>query len=360
MLAYLFDMLAFIYNNANIHKGDASMSEATGKSKGGIARAKVLSSEERKAIASNAAKKRWSAPIAEYSGSLTLGDLVIPCAVLSDGTRVLTETDFMNSMGMYRSGALSVRRERTEDSAQIPLYLAFKNLKPFISKHLGEVDQLVLKYRTEAGATAHGIRADLIPKICDVWIDAQEAGVLGARQEQVAAKAKLIMRALAHVGIIALVDEATGFQRDRASNALAVILERYIAKELQPWIKTFPDEFYENLFRLRGLAFPEDSVKRPQYFGHLTNDIIYRRLAPKVLEELKAASPKAESGVRKAKLFQKLTSDLGHPKLREHMSSVLTMMKLSDTYTDFIEKLDRIHPAYNSTLELAFDDGKGL
>lgn len=336
------------------------MKEPVGKSKGGVARAKALSSEDRRAIASKAAKERWAAPLAEYVGSLTLGDLVIPCAVLSDGTRVLTETDFMNSMGMYRSGALSVRRERNEGSAQIPLYLAFKNLQPFISKHLGEVHDLVLKYRTASGGTAHGIRADLIPKICDVWIDAQEAGVLGSRQEQIAAKAKLIMRALAHVGIIALVDEATGFQRDRASNALAEILERYIAKELQPWIKTFPDEFYEHLFRLRGLAFPRDSVKRPQYFGHLTNDIIYRRLAPKVLEELKSATPKSASGARKAKFFQKLTSDLGHPKLREHMSSVLTIMKLSDNYTDFMDKLNRIHPAYNETMEIALDNGKGL
>lgn len=327
---------------------------------GGEARAKSLTSDERSAIASKAAKQRWAAPVAEYTGSLRLGDLEIPCAVLSDGSRVLTETDFMNGMGMYRSGALSVRRERGADSAQIPLYLAFKNLKPFINSNLGDVHELVLKYKTESGAVAHGIRADLIPKICDVWIDAQEAGVLGARQEQIAAKAKLIMRALAHVGIIALVDEATGFQRDRASNALAEILERYIAKELQPWIKTFPDEFYEQLFRLRGLEFPADSVKRPQYFGHLTNDIIYRRLAPKVLEELKAASPKTETGSRKHKLFQKLTSDLGHPKLREHMSSVLTMMKLSTSYGDFIEKLDHIHPAYNKTMELALDDGKGL
>jgi hypothetical protein len=336
------------------------MKKDPSKVPGGEARAKSLTSEERSAIASKAAKQRWSAPLAEYNGSLKLGDLEIPCAVLSDGSRVLTETDFMNGMGMYRSGALSVRRERGTDSAQIPLYLAFKNLKPFINKNLGDVHDLVLKYKTESGGIAHGIRADLIPKICDVWIDAQEAGVLGVRQEQIAAKAKLIMRALAHVGIIALVDEATGFQRDRAANALAEILERYIAKELQPWIKTFPDEFYEHLFRLRGLAFPEDSVKRPQYFGHLTNDIIYRRLAPNVLQELKAGAPKADSGLRKHKLFQKLTSDLGHPKLREHMSSVLTMMKLSDNYTDFMSKLDRIHPAYNQTLELALDNGQGL
>lgn len=331
------------------------------KARGGNARAASLSKSKRSEIAKKAAEKRWGTPQAEYTGVLRLGDFELPCAVLSDGTRVLTETDFMNGMGMYRSGALSTRRQVGVDGAQIPLYLAFKNLVPYIDMHLGNVHELVLKYRTEKGSVAHGIRADLIPKICDVWIDALEDDVLGTRQEQVAEKAKIIMRGLAHVGIISLVDEATGFQRDRAANALAEILEKYIEKELQPWIKTFPDEYYEQLFRLRGLDFPSDTVKRPQYFGHLTNDIIYKRLAPAVLEELKNTTPKDKQGRRKHKFFQKLTSDLGHPKLREHMSSILTIMKLSTDYKDFQQKIERIHPPYDQTMPLVYEDtGTGI
>lgn len=327
---------------------------------GAMARAAALSPEERSEIAKKAAKKRWDVPQASYTGTLKLGDFELPCAVLSDGTRVLTETDFMRGMGMYRSGALSVRRGQGKAGAQVPLYLAFKNLIPYINMHLGNVHELVLKYKTERGSTAHGIRADLIPKICDVWIDAQEDDVLGARQEQIADKAKLIMRALAHVGIIALVDEATGFQRERATNALAEILEKYIEKELQPWIKTFPDDYYEELFRLRGLEFPGDTVKRPQYFGHLTNDIIYKRLAPAVLDELKSTTPRDDSGRRKHKFFQKLTTDLGHPKLREHMASILTIMRLSNDYEDFYEKLEKIHPQYNKTLQIQYESSNGL
>jgi hypothetical protein len=39
-----------------------------------------------------------------------------------------------------------------------------------------------------------------------------------------------LLRGFARVGIIALVDEATGFQRDRTKDALSKILEAYIAK----------------------------------------------------------------------------------------------------------------------------------
>ena len=88
------------------------------------------------------------------------------------------------------------------------------------------------------------------------------------------------------IGIIGLVDEATGYQGIRAKRALATILEEFIAEELQPWTKTFPYEFYEEIFRLKGWPGP-DGVKRPSVIGHYTNDIVYARLAPGVLDELK-------------------------------------------------------------------------
>ncbi|WP_206519932.1 MULTISPECIES: P63C domain-containing protein [unclassified Mesorhizobium] len=99
-----------------------------------------------------------------------------------------------------------------------------------------------------------------------------------------------------------MVDEATRYQRDRAKDALAKLLEAWVAKELQIWVQTFPSEFYEHMFRLRGLDFALDSVKRPQYFGHLTNDIVYKRLEAGVLKDLKRVTPPAmkREGQRRA------------------------------------------------------------
>ncbi len=101
-----------------------------------------------------------------------------------------------------------------------------------------------------------------------------------------------------HVGIISLVDEATGYQEFRQRDALARILEAFIDKELQPWVQTFPSDYYSELFRLRGLDYPTGTVQRPQYFGHLTNDIVYKRIAPGVLEELKTVTEKTDSADR--------------------------------------------------------------
>ncbi len=154
------------------------------------------------------------------------------------------------------------------------------------------------------------------------------------------------MRGLARIGIIALVDEATGYEKDKTAQELSKILEIFVAKELQPWVRTFPYEFYEQMFRLRGLDFPSNTIKRPQYFGHLTNDIIYRRLAPGVWEELKRQAVKNEKGRPKHQLHRKLTPDIGHPALKDLVISVKTIMQLSKTWTDFKHKLDRVHPAY--------------
>jgi hypothetical protein len=182
-----------------------------------------------------------------------------------------------------------------------------------------------------------------------------------------AIRAHVIVRAVAKVGIVALIDEATGCEKKRAANSLAAILEAFIAKELQPWVKAFPDEYYSELFRLRNLPFPSGTVQRPKFFGILTNDIIYRRLAPGVLEELRRVAPKNSKGKRSGKLFQMLSASWGYRKLLQHMGAVITMMQLSKSYFEFKGTLDRLRPAYGTTMPLPFplgelenDSGTGL
>lgn len=318
------------------------------QSLGGEARARNLTSAERSEIARKAATARWAAhlPDATHEGELNIGSLALPVAVTSDGTRLMISKAFLTALGRPWKGSYA--------HTELPNFIAAKNLLPFVTDELRSILSPV-DFLNKRGQRATGYRAELLPMVCDVYLDARLAGVLTESQERVANQSEMLVRGFARVGIVALVDEATGYQRDRASDALSKILERFIAKELQPWVKTFPDEFYEQLFRLRGLDFPNDTVKRPQYFGHLTNDIVYKRLAPKVLEELKRTEPKSASGRRKGTIQQRLTPDLGHPKLREHLASVCTIMDLSEDYEDFSKKLDKRHPRYGETIELDFD-----
>lgn len=328
-----------------------------GKALGGVARAERLSPEERSRIATRAARARWSQDVGQVvCGSpdkpLKIGEIEIECYVLDDGTRVLTQSSFLESLGRHRRA--NVRR-RIADSGEerLPPILQGKAINPFISQEILEKSRPIT-FALPGGGRASGYNAELLPAVCEIYLKAREAGVLPSNQQHVAHQAEILVRGLARVGIIALVDEATGYQEIRARTALVEILEAFIASELQPWVQTFPDEFYRELFRLRGLEYPRATVKRPQYFGHLTNDIVYKRLAPGVLAELKNVTPRDDQGRRKHKYFQRLTSNVGYPKLREHLGSVVTLMKLSSDWRDFMRKLDQIHPRVGDTIQIPF------
>lgn len=318
--------------------------------KGGKARAARLTKAELSEQAQKAAVARWGKdlPVAEYNGVLEIGDLSLPCAVLSDGSRVLTEMEFMKAMRMYRSGALSVRRER---GAREPLYLAFKNLKPFVDKYLSDVHTQTLPFKTLGGNIAHGIRAEIIVDVCDVWLAARDAGVLGPRQRLVADKAQILKDALAKHGIRKLVDQVTGFQESSDQQEIARFLAAYVRKELRHWVSTFPRSFFEQLCRLKGVPFPKDNMRLPQYFGIIVNDLIYTRIAPGVLPELREVNPVVgPKGRRKAKHHQFMAESVGHPKLLNLVGRIegIASMFPDGAYDAFKEAVDRKIPNYGT------------
>jgi P63C domain len=250
---------------------------------------------------------------------------------------------------------------------RLTIFIGGKSVSPHVSEELLALTRSPIRFRQRhGGGLTYGYPATILADICDVVLAARKAGDLHHQQHHIAARCEILMRGFARVGIIALVDEATGFERDKKTRSLARILEAFIAKELQPWVKTFPDEYYAQLFRLRGLDYAGDSVKRPQYFGTLTNDIIYKRLAPGVLDELKKVIPKSDSSRRKGTFAQGLTRNVGYPKLREHLGATVAFMKLSRDYHDFIDKLDTHYPRFGEQYQFDFgyerdkDDGKGL
>jgi hypothetical protein len=338
------------------------MAEPVGRAKGGIARMKSMTKENRVAQGRKAALARWSGEVKRAThGSidhpLRIGDINIPCYVLEDGTRVLSQRGLQTGIGMSISGG-SFGEQRMAG------FLDGLAQKGVNIKDLSSRIRNPIRFSLPEGGRSFGFEATILADICDAVLAARKANALLRQQAHIADRCETLIRGFARVGIIALIDEATGYQDDRARDALARILEAFIAKELQPYVETFPADYYRYMFELRGLEFPSGSVKRPQYFGILTNDIVYKRLAPHVLDELKRL--KLEKGKHRDKLFQRLTANIGYPKLREHLGSVVAIMKLSDSWHDFMDKLDRINPRYGDTIKLPLeydrgkDDGKGI
>ena len=149
------------------------------------------------------------------------------------------------------------------------------------------------------GVLATGYEATILPDICSAILDARKKEKkLTAAELAVADQCEILTRAFAKVGIIALIDEVTGYQEIRDREALQQILDKFLRKEYAAWAQRFPEEFYREMFRLRNWQWRGMRVNRPSVVAHYTKDLVYQRLAPGILEELERRNPQGERGWR--------------------------------------------------------------
>jgi hypothetical protein len=321
-------------------------------SRGGRARAEAMTPEERREQARRAVEARWGKNLtkATHEGVLHIAGHDLPCAVLENGMRVLTQSGFMVALGRARQAK---GRQYYDGDVNLPAFLTAKNLKPFITDDL-KVTSSQIEFCTLGGVRAFGYSSDLLPKVCWVFINARSEGVLVPSQNHIADRATVLAQGLTNVAIRALVDEATGFQYERPRRDLEEYLKKYLSENLRRWVRTFPSDYFKHLCRLRDVELRSD-MKLPQYFGYLTNNLVYRRLAPGILKRLKER--RSERGSPSNKMHSWLSADLGVPELVFHLGSVVTLMKLHTSYEEFEKQLDQVSPVYPETPGL-FDDPK--
>lgn len=277
---------------------------------------------------------------------LKIGDIEIPCYVLEDGTRVLSGRGMQTALSLgQRHGAL------------LKGFLSKQNIKPFINDNLAMALSSPIRFIRpgRGGKLAVGYEATKLVDICDALLSARKAGILTPKQLIIASQCEILTRAFAKVGIIALVDEATGYQEIRDRLALQAILDKFLRKELAAWAKRFPDEFYTQIFRLKNWQWKGMKINRPSVVGKYTQDIVYERLAPGILKELEVRNPKDDRGHRPAKHHQWLTEDIGHPALAQHLYAVVGLMRIADTWDQFYRLLQRAFPKKMETLPLLLD-----
>ncbi len=287
---------------------------------------------------------------ATHEGELKLGDSILSCAVLNNGTRVLTATAVFKAFDRPRKGKSS----ESYRADQMPSFINANNLQPFINEQLKQWTEAI-QYIDLNGTIRYGYNARVLRGLCKVYIDAKNANALHKSQERFIPIAEALLYSLADLGITALVDEATGYQLDRKKDALQTILKAYISEEFLPWQKRFPDIFYEELFRLNGWEYNVDGIKkRPSVIGTWTNILIYKRLPDGVLEELKKKTPRSASGRRTKKFHQSLSEDIGNPHLQKQITKVLTIFQLSNNMEEVWYHFQRLVDRESGQIFLPF------
>ena len=185
------------------------------QSKAGKASAQKLSPSERRARAAAGAQARWAkadptreqlprAVCGSHDRPLRIGDLLLPCYVLDDETRVLTVAGISDGLGMARGGSMVARINRLE------LFISRDRISPYISNELSEQIRSPIVFVTPTGGKAYGYQAEVLVDLCEAVLAARLAGRLQPQQKKFAVQCELITRGLARNGIIGLVDEATG------------------------------------------------------------------------------------------------------------------------------------------------------
>jgi hypothetical protein len=326
-----------------------------GASKGARARANSLTPDERSAIARQAARSRWgntqdasaddegddatapdpaapAMPLSLLRGTLKMGDVDMECHVLSDHRRVLTQREVVR---VITAGV---------DSGKLQGYLSRNPLIPedFL---LGKTVQFKVP-GTQFLAT--GYDATLLIEICDKFLEARQLNLLKGTQKKLAAQAEIILRACAKVGIIALIDEATGFQKIRAQNALQLKLQAFIADELQEWARMFPEEFWLELARLEGVRYSPRS--RPLRWGKYIMMFVYDAIDSDIGKELRKKNPNPHFKQNHHQWLKKF----GREKVNNQLQRVITIMKLCDNMDDFRKKFAKVFQ--KASPQATFDD----
>lgn len=328
--------------------------DVKGRAKGGKARAAKLTQEQRSEIsrrgglARHANKSSDQLPTATHKGVLKIANLKIACFVLDDGRRVISGRGMTAAIGM---------KGRGQGIARIS---GLKVINSFENNALLLAIQSPIRFMggsPKIGTPSDGFEASVLQDLCETLLQARDAQLLKTEQEiRYGQFADVLIRSFARVGIIALVDEATGFQAERPVDALQKYLEMLVSKELAAWVKKFPDEFYENIYKLKGWTWPGMGENRYSVVGKYTRDLVFERIAPGLLPELEKKSPKNAKGQRPTKLHQWLTQDIGDPMLAQHMHTLVMFQRLAIAnnhgWNRFLKAVDQVLPKRGETLEL--------
>ena len=317
-------------------KSEEQANPKSGRVRSGQARMDLLTPEERSALASQAAKERWKRqrvrmstpaevmpasgnlaiqlntqvteneyqhsqdtpagmPKATHWGELQIGDSTIPCYVLDTEERVFSLKGAV--VGLIET-----------EGGQLAEYIKVKSLRSFLPPDLiprdedGQKDRIPALIRFNAGGDnlnpafrfPWGLPVEKFMDLCDAYSRAAEEGDLTERQQRIARKANQFMRACRNIGIIALVDEATGYQKVRPLDELQFKLKLYLEEKMREWEPTFPDELWQQFARLTNWNKPTHI--RPKYWGKLVMELIYGYLDADVAQWLRENAPEPIHG----------------------------------------------------------------
>lgn len=286
---------------------------------------------------------------APYSGIIKLGEFELPCYVLNNGTRVMSQREVVKLISGGR------------DSGGLGQYLSAKSIQPFLPEKFQTKDTClkinpvsseaktgqnrpinnsnVLIFNVGSSQVNGVLAADIID-ICNAYLKARQTGALHPQQAKIAEQCELFISACAKTGIDAIIDEATGYQYYRNAESLQEKFKAYLQDEYREWTLSFPRQFFMHLYRLEGKNPPIKMAKYPYRFGKYVMQFVYDTLDPDIADYLRKSNPKPGGERHHHQLF----NENGYKDLMGHLMGVIGIMKASANMDRFRENIATAYP----------------
>ncbi|MGH8037211.1 MAG: P63C domain-containing protein [Stenotrophomonas sp.] len=254
-------------------------------------------------------------PKISHLGVVRFGSIDAEAVVLEDGRRGFLAKQFAKVLG-YTEKTRSGRFDR---------FLA--DFAPIYMKEKGKAKSPVLN--PGKGGRAQFIAAEAVMEAVGNVLRAAVAGKTHSQQARQVSACVEINLALGMVGLVALIDEATGYQYHRAPDALQDLIGKLIRTQVADWQRRFEPAYYAALAKVTGTRAVSGANGRPPIWGHITRKWVYEVCFPQeVLEEV---AQRQEGG---EKLHQWLTAG-GVEAVAKQKERVTLMAASSANYKDF-------------------------
>lgn len=201
------------------------------------------------------------------------------------------------------------------------------------------------------------LEAPILIEFANHILNLRRSNVLGPAWKTYCENCERFIQGLAKTGIVALIDEATGYKKQQTDEYRRLFLS-FIRENHSDWIKEFHQSFFDGIYKIYHLP-PLEGQKRPPFFGAFISKYVYYPLANShgaILEKLREKDPMVSKHGRQYKLHQFLTEEVGKPALRKHLNQVETLLILSRDKGAFKRNFKKVFPQPYDQLELDFGD----
>jgi hypothetical protein len=305
----------------------------SGRAKGGKRRAEILPPAKRQEIAKKAAQARWGARATHKGNFKEDFGIDVDCYVLNDEqkTAVISQRGMGETLGLGSSGS------------RLPRFIEGKAISQYIGPELREKLENPVIFQAQVGgpetmSQVHGYDVAILIDLCKAISQAEVEGKLAPHQASIARQARIIMNASAKRGIQDLVYRLAGYNATKEEVIAA--FKFYVREEAREYEREFPEELYNEWYRLYQLPRPEHN--RPWKFKHLTEAQVWKPLAKSRGVLLAMTRETRENSNKRHSRLHQFLSDVGVKALRVHLGKLTGIASISRDKEEYERHFNKV------------------